>query len=90
MRRQPLGAWRGLGFVDADEKAFRCSVGGDRREKANPLAELQKAAPPLTALLTRGRGHEQIEENVLQPTAESSQHCCPRTFRGCWGFSRCG
>ena len=46
----PSGRLEGASvYVDADEKAFRCSVGWVIREgeKANPLAELQKAALPL-------------------------------------------
>ena len=50
--------------MDADEKAFRCSVGWVIREgeKANPLAELQKAALPLTRCGNQKRLMERVAD----------------------------
>jgi len=70
----PSGRLEGASVhVDADEKIFRCSVGWMIREgeKANPLAELQKAALPLDRAIDAAvEAYEQLDETVLQPTAE--------------------
>ena len=70
----PSGRLEGASVhVDADEKIFRCSVGWVIREgeKANPLAELQKAALPLDRAIDAAvEAYEQLDETVLQPTAE--------------------
>ena len=70
----PSGRLEGASVhVDADEKIFRCSVGWLIREgeKANPLAELQKAALPLDRAIDAAvETYEQLDKTVLQPTAE--------------------
>ena len=70
----PSGRLEGASVhVDADEKIFRCSVGWVIREgeKANPLAELQKAALPLDRAIDAAvETYEQLDKTVLQPTAE--------------------
>ena len=70
----PSGRLEGASVhVDADEKIFRCSVGWMIREgeKANPLAELQKAALPLDRAIDAAvETYEQLDKTVLQPTAE--------------------
>ena len=70
----PSGRLEGASvYVDEDEKAFRCSVGWVIREgeKANPLAELQKAALPLDRAIDAAvDAYEELDKTVLQPTAE--------------------
>ncbi len=70
----PSGRLEGASVhVDADEKIFRCSVGWVIREgeKANPLAELQKAALPLDRAIDAAvDAYEELDKTVLQPTAE--------------------
>ena len=61
----PSGRLEGASVhVDADEKIFRCSVGWVIREgeKANPLAELQKAALPLTRCGNQKRSMERVAD----------------------------